>query len=49
MRQAKKEKKKFYVRIPFKPDSGKRIPKTIAKKLVKLKEPLPILISAKTV
>ena len=40
MRQAEKEKKKFYFRIPFKPDSGKRIPKTIAKKLVKLKEPL---------
>ena len=41
MRQAKKEKKKkFYFRIPFKPDSGKRIPKKIAKKLKKLKKPL---------
>ena len=40
MRQAEKEKKKFYFRIPFKPDSGKKIPKTIAKKLKKLKKPL---------
>ena len=40
MRQAKKERKKFYFRIPFKPDSGKKIPKTIGKKLKKLKKPL---------
>ena len=40
MRQAKKERKKFYFRIPFKPDSGKKIPKTNAKKLKKLKKPL---------
>ena len=35
MRQAEKEKKKFYFRIPFKPNSGKKIPN----KLVKLKKP----------
>ena len=40
MREAKKEKKKFYFRIPFKPDSGKKIPKKIEKKLEKLKKPL---------
>ena len=40
MRRAEKEKKKFYFRIPFKPDSGKKIPKKIAKKLEKLKKPL---------
>ena len=40
MRQDEKEKKKFYFRIPFKPDSGKKIPKKIAKKLEKLKKPL---------
>ena len=40
MRQAEKEKKKFYFRIPFKPDSGKKIPKKIAAKLEKLKKPL---------
>ena len=40
MRQDKKERKKFYFRIPFKPDSGKKIPKRIAKKLKKLKKPL---------
>ena len=40
MRQAEKEKKKkFYFRISFKLDSGKKIPKKIAKKLVKLKKP----------
>ena len=36
MRQTKKERKKFYFRIPFKPDSGKKIPKKIVKKLKKL-------------
>ena len=40
MRQAEKERKKFYFRIPFKPDSGKKIPKKFAKKLKKLKKPL---------
>ena len=40
MRQDEKEKKKFYFRILFKPDSGKKIPKKIAKKLEKLKKPL---------
>ena len=44
MRQAEKEKKKFYFRIPFKPDSGKKIPKKIAKKLVKLKKPFSDII-----
>ena len=38
MRQAEKEKKKFYFRIPFKLDTGKKIPKKIAKKLKKLKK-----------
>ena len=37
MKQAEKEKKKFYFRIPFTLDSGKKIPKKIAKKLKKLK------------
>ena len=40
MRQPKKERKKFYFRIPFKPDSGKKIPKKISKKFQKLKKPL---------
>ena len=40
MRQAEKERKKFYFGIPFKPDSGKKIPKQIAKKFKKLKKPL---------
>ena len=40
MREAEKEKKKFYFRIPFKPDSGKKIPKKIEKKLGKIKKPL---------
>ena len=37
MRQDEKEKKKFYLGIPFKPDSGKKIPKKRAEKLKKLK------------
>ena len=37
MRQAEKEKKKFYSRIPFILDRGKKILKKIAKKLKKLK------------
>ena len=48
MRQAEKEKKKFYFRIPFKLDSGKKIPKKIAKKLKKLKNLFPTLFLAKT-
>ena len=36
LRQAEKEKKKFYSRIPFILDRGKKIPKKIAKKLKKL-------------
>ena len=32
MRQAEKERKKFYFRIPFKADQGKKITKKIAKK-----------------
>ena len=48
MRQAKKEKKKFYFRIPFKLDSGKKIPKKIAKKLKRLKNLFPTLFLAKT-
>ena len=38
MRQAEKEKKKFYFRIPFNPDSDKKIPKKIAKKIEKIKK-----------
>ena len=40
--------KKFYFRIPFKPDSGKKIPKKIAKKLKRLKNLFPTLFLAKT-
>ena len=47
MRQAEKEKKKIYFRIPFKLDSGKKIPKKIAKKLKKLKNLFPTLFLAK--
>ena len=38
MRQAEKEKKKFYSRIPFMLDPGKKIQKKMAKKLKKLKK-----------
>ena len=48
MREAEKEKKKFYFRISFKLDSGKKIPKKIAKKLKKLKNLFPTLFLAKT-
>ena len=48
MRQAEKEKKKFYFRIPFELNSGKKIPKKIAKKLKKLKNLFPTLFLAKT-
>ena len=44
MIQAEKEKKKFYSRIPFILDPGKKIPKKIAKKLKKFKKPLSDLI-----
>ena len=48
MRQAEKVKKKFYFRIPFELDSGKKILKKIAKKLKKLKNLFPTLFLAKT-
>ena len=48
MRQAEKENKKIYIRIPFKLDSGKKIPKKIAKKLKKLKNLISTLFLAKT-
>ena len=44
----RKRKKKFYFRIPFKLDSGKKIPKKIVKKLKKLKNLFPTLFLAKT-
>ena len=44
MRQAEKEKKKFYSRISFILDQGKKIPKKIAKKLKKIKKPLSDII-----
>ena len=40
MRQAGKERKKFYSRIPFILDPGKKIPKKIEKKKQKIKKPL---------
>ena len=42
------EKKKIYFRIPFILDSGEKIPKTIAKKLKKLKILFPNLFLAQT-
>ena len=39
MRQAEKDKMKFYSRISFKLDTRKKIPKKIAKKFKKLKTP----------
>ena len=48
MRQAEKVKKKFYFRIPFIVDSGKKIPEKIANKLKKLKNLFPTLFLAKT-
>ena len=47
MRQAEKEKKKFYSRIPFILDPGKKIPKNIAKKFEKLKNLFLALFLAK--
>ena len=38
MRQAEKERKKFYSRIPFILDPDKKIPKKIAKKIEKIKK-----------
>ena len=38
MRQAEKERKKFYSRIPFILDQDKKIPKKIAKKIEKIKK-----------
>ena len=48
MRQAEKERKKFYSRIQFMLDPGKKIPKKIAKKLKKLRNIFPTLFLAKT-
>ena len=48
MRVAKKEGKKFYSRIPFILDLGKKIPKKITKKFKKLKNLFPALFLAKT-
>ena len=48
MRQAEKERRKFYSRIQFILDPGKKIPKKIAKKLKKLKNLFPTLFLAKT-
>ena len=44
MRYAEKEKKKFYSRIPFILDPGKKIPKKIAKKFKKFKKPVSEII-----
>ena len=49
LRVAKEERKKFFSRIPFILDQGKKIPKKIAKKLKKLKNTFPTLFIAKTV
>ena len=49
MRQAEKERKKFYSRIPFILDADKKIPKRIAEKLKKLKKLHPALFLSKTV
>ena len=48
LREAEKERKKFQSRIPFIQDPGKKIPKEMAKKLKKLKNPFPALFLAKT-
>ena len=44
MRQAEKERKKFYYRIPFLLDTGKKIPKKKSKKIEKTKKPLSDII-----
>ena len=43
MREAEKEKKKIYPRILFILDTGKKIPKKIAKKFKKLKKLIPAI------
>ena len=48
MRYAEKGRKKFYSRIPFILNPGKKIPKKIAKKFKKLKIFFPALFLAKT-
>ena len=47
MRQAEKEGKKFYSRMPFILDPGKKIPKKIVKKLKNLKNHFPTFFLAK--
>ena len=47
MRLAKKERKKFYFQIPLILGPDKKIPKKIAKKLKKIKEPLSNIIFSK--
>ena len=45
--EGKNEKKKIYSRIPFILDPCKEIPKKVAKKFKKLKNPFPALFLAK--
>ena len=47
-RQDEKERKKFLSRIPFILNTGKKIPKEIAKTFKKLKNVFPVLFFAKT-
>ena len=44
MRKPEKVKTKFYSRIPFILDTGKKIPKKIVKKFKKFIKPLPDII-----
>ena len=48
MKQAEKVRKKFYFRILFILDQGKKVPKKIAKKFKKVKNLFPVLFSAET-
>ena len=48
MRKAEKVKTKFYSRIPFILDPGKKIPKKIVKKFKKLQKVIPALFLAKS-
>ena len=48
LREAKKERKKFESQIPFLPEPGKKIQKTIVKKFKKLKNLFLALFLAKT-
>ena len=48
MRQVEKERKQFLSQIPFLLDLGKKIPKKIAQKFIKLKNLTPALFFAKT-